>query len=259
MTSMPAVDALSAFRLDGRVAVVTGASGGLGWRFAEVLHGAGATVVLAARRQERLDELAAQLPGSDPIALDLEDDASIVSLMEQVQDRHGGVDVLVNNAGLGGGAPAESEPMDDFRRKVEINLVALFRVSQLSARQMLEKGSGSIVNIASMFGLVGGGEAPLAAYCASKGGVINLTRDLACQWATRGIRVNALAPGYFRSEMTEKRLADPDGLAWVERNTAMHRFGAAHELDGALLFLASDASSFVTGQTLSVDGGWTIH
>jgi NAD(P)-dependent dehydrogenase (short-subunit alcohol dehydrogenase family) len=249
---------LDAFSLDGKIAVVTGASSGLGLRFAQVLHAAGATVVLVARRKDRLQALELDLPGSLAVPTDISEDDSLVQLMETVQTRYGGVDILVNNAGSGGVSPAELEPIEAFRRVVEINLVSQFRLCQLAANQMFPRGGGSIVNVSSMFGTMASGFVPLAAYAASKGGLSNLTRELAAQWATRNVRVNALAPGWFASEMTERRFADNDSMEWIKTKTPMARTGRPEELDGALLFLASSASSYVTGHTLAVDGGWTI-
>jgi NAD(P)-dependent dehydrogenase (short-subunit alcohol dehydrogenase family) len=248
--------ASSLFSLAGRVAVVTGASSGLGRRFAQVLHRAGATVVLAARRADRLESLAAELPGSMVVVTDVEVDSSLVALADRVGEAHGGIDVLVNNAGLGGARPALGEAVDDFRRIVEVNLISLFRLSQLAALQMVGRGGGSIVNVASIWGLVGGG-LPLSAYSASKGGVISLTRDLANEWAEHGVRVNSIAPGWFPTEMTQHRFADDEKLQWICDRTPLGRGGREDELDGVLLFLASDASSYVTGQTIAVDGGWT--
>jgi NAD(P)-dependent dehydrogenase (short-subunit alcohol dehydrogenase family) len=247
------------FRLDGRVAVVTGASSGLGARFARVLHGAGARVVLAARRLDRLEQLAAELPDSLPVACDVGRPEDVEQLVERTLDVTGRVDVLVNNAGTDAVGPAEQQVLDDFRRVIDVNLVGLFHLTQLAARPMLARGSGVVVNVASILGLVSAAPIPNAAYCASKGAVVNLTRELAVQWARKGVRVNALAPGWFETEMTQEMFADDKGMAFLERNAPMARGGREHELDGALLFLASDASSYVTGHTLVVDGGWTAR
>ncbi len=254
-----ALDPLAPFRLDGRVAVVTGASSGLGARFARVLHGAGATVVVSARRADRLEALVAELDGAVAIPCDVADGSSIERLVEEAVGSLGRIDVLVNNAGMSEVLPGEDEPVDTFRRVLEVNLVGLFHLSQAAGRHMLAAGSGTIVNIASILGLVASGQLPQASYAASKAGVVNLTRELAVQWARRGVRVNAIAPGWFPSEMTDEMFGDEGGQRFIRRNTPMGRGGEEHELDGALLFLASDASTFVTGQTVVVDGGWTAR
>lgn len=254
------------FDLSGRVAVVTGASSGLGCRFARVLHAAGAHVVLAARRQDRLAELAAELndlPGRARVvvqACDVTDEASTQALVDRTVAEFGSVDVLVNNAGLGEAVRAIDETNDHVRATLEVNLVGLFTLSRQVAAVMLEAGSGSIVNIASMLGLVASAPVQQAAYCAAKGGVVNLTRQLGAEWGRKGVRVNAIAPGWFHSEMTaETMFDDPAAMEFIVRETPMARPGEADELDGALLFLASGASSFVTGVTLAVDGGWTAR
>jgi NAD(P)-dependent dehydrogenase (short-subunit alcohol dehydrogenase family) len=249
------------FDLSDRVAIVTGASSGLGRRFARVLHGAGATVVAAARRAELLDELAEELGERlVPHAADVANEPDVEALVERAMACRGRIDVVVNNAGIGGAVPAEDETMTQWRRTMAVNVDGLFHLSQLAGRHMLDAGAGSIVNIASILGLVAAAPIKQAAYCASKGAVVNLTRELAGQWGRRGVRVNAIAPGWFLSEMTaEEMFADERSMQFVRRNTPMGRPGEAHELDGALLFLASDASSFVTGQILAVDGGWTAR
>jgi NAD(P)-dependent dehydrogenase (short-subunit alcohol dehydrogenase family) len=250
-------DPLAAFRLDGRVAIVTGASSGLGRRFAAVLHGAGARVVVAARRADRLDELVARLPGAVAVPGDVTDDADRQQLVDRALELDERIDVLVNNAGVSMPLPAEDEPLDQFRQVVEVNLHALFGLSQLVGRQMLGQGQGSIVNIASVLGLVAAAPIKQASYTASKGAVVNLTRQMGAEWGRRGVRVNAIAPGWFETEMTTEMWSDTSSMAYIRRNTPMGRPGRLDELDGALLFLAGDASSFVTGQTLAVDGGWT--
>jgi hypothetical protein len=246
-------------RLDGSVAIVTGASSGLGARFARVLAAAGARVVGAARRAERLERVAAEVEGMEPCACDVSLDADLERLVAFTLERFGQVDVLVNNAGIGGGHPAEDEPAEHFRRVIDVNLNAVFMLSQIAARSMLERGSGCIVNIASMYGLVAAAPVAQASYCASKGGVVNLTRELGAQWARRGVRVNALAPGFFPSEMAAQMIEDERSAKFLRRNTPIGRPGSPHELDAPLLFLASDASSYMTGQTLVVDGGWTAR
>ena len=249
------------FRLHGKVAIVTGASGGLGERFARVLHAAGATVVGGARRADRLEALAGELERFVPVTCDVADDADLARLVAAAVAAGDGVlYVLVNNAGISDGPlPALDEDPALFRRVVDVNLTAVFVLTQQVAALMVERGGGSIVNISSVHGLVAAAPNHQAAYVASKAGIIGLTRELACQWATKGVRVNAIAPGYFASELTEAMFEDEGGRRWVERNTPMRRPGAAHELDGALLFLAGAASTYVTGQVLAVDGGFTAR
>ena len=257
----PLSDPAALFRLDGRVAIVTGASSGLGNRFARVLHGAGAHVVVAARRADRLAALAQDLGDRVSVAeADLTDAAARERLVADALAVSGRLDVLVNNAGFGEPAPAEAETLEHFGRTMNINVTALFHLSQLAGRAMLAQGSGSIVNIASILGLVAAAPIKEVSYCAAKGAVVNLTRGLGAEWARKGVRVNAIAPGWFPSEMTrEQMFDDASGLDFIVRNTPMGRGGHEHELDGALLFLASDASTYVTGHILAVDGGWVAR
>lgn len=244
------------FRLDGNVAVITGASSGIGAHFARVLAGAGAEVVLAARREKPLCSVADSCPGGHAIVCDVTQDADRRRLVESTHERFGRIDILVNNAGLSQVVPATDENIDSFSSIVGVNLTATFALSQLAGARMLAAGGGSIINVASIYGLVASGSLPQAAYAASKGGVVNLTRELSAQWAEKAVRVNALCPGWFRSEMTASMVDDEKGLSWITRRTPMRRVGELHELDGALLFLASRASSYVTGINLPVDGGY---
>jgi hypothetical protein len=245
------------FDLTGQVAIVTGASSGLGERFSRVLTAAGASVVLAGRRAERLRRVAADLPGALAVECDVTRDEDCQRLVDTVLTRHQQIDILVNNAGASQPARALDESADQFQRILQVNLVGVYRLCHLIGAHMVARGAGSIVNVASMFGLVGSGRMPQASYAASKAAVINLTRELAAQWARSGVRVNALAPGFFETEMTHDLFARPEGAQWVGRLTPMGRGGQPGELDGALLFLTSRASSYATGSVLVVDGGWT--
>jgi len=250
---------MTSFDLSDRVVIVTGASSGLGEQFALALHAAGAKVVAVARRKERLDALAAACPGLDARPLDVTDDEGCNRLVEDVRTTYGRIDGLVNNAGLGTPALALEDSLDHFRRVLDVNVTSVFHLSRLVAPVMIEAGRGSIVNIASVYGL--GSTYPVgdASYASSKAAVINLTRDLAGQWGKRGVRVNAIAPGFFRTEMAEEIFTNEAAHKRISLATPLRRTGEPGELDGALIFLLSDASSYVTGQTIAVDGGWTTH
>jgi NAD(P)-dependent dehydrogenase (short-subunit alcohol dehydrogenase family) len=254
------IDVGALFSLEGRTALVTGASSGLGARFARVLHAAGADVVVTARRADRLDALCAQLGERvTAVPCDLADADAREALVARVHDERGALDVLVNNAGVAPPGDALREGVEQFRQVLEINTVAPFHLAQLVAPRMIERGSGAIVNVASVLGLVGAAPLRVASYSTSKGALVNLTRELAMQWARKGVRVNALAPGWFATEMTAVMWSDERARAYIEANTPMARAGAEGELDAALLLLAGAGSSFVTGLVLTVDGGWTAR
>ncbi|WP_432826142.1 SDR family NAD(P)-dependent oxidoreductase [Dactylosporangium sp. CA-092794] len=246
------------FRLDRKVAIVTGASSGLGVAFAQALAEAGADVVLGARRADRLAETARLVEQAGrqalAVATDVSDPASCTALVAAAVERFGHVDILINNAGIGTAVPATRETPEQFRQVIDVNLNGCYWMAQACGRVMLP--GSSIVNISSVLGLTTAG-LPQAAYAASKAGLIGLTRDLAQQWTGRkGIRVNALAPGFFTSEMTDQYT--PGYMESQRGRIPAGRTGDPRELAATVVFLASDAAGYITGQTLPVDGGMTI-
>ncbi|BCP67217.1 SDR family oxidoreductase [Thermus thermophilus] len=249
---------LEKFRLDGKAALVTGGSRGLGLEAALALKEAGAKVAVVARRASFFEEARKAL-GEDALYLegDVRDEARLEAIAEEVEERLGPLTVLVNAAGVSWGAPSLEMPVEKVREVLEVNLVGAFLASRVAARRMKERGYGKIIHIASVAGLKGEYPEVLDAvgYSASKGGLIALTRDLAVKWGRWGIRVNALAPGFFPTRMTEKVL--PRAEAFLKATLPLGRPGAPGELGGAVLFLASPASDYVTGAVLPVDGGAT--
>lgn len=251
--------ALRMFDLEGRVAIVTGASSGLGEGIARALASVGAKVAVVARRVDRLTAIAGELDGL-AIGWDLVDPSDVDRLVAQVAEELGGPEILVNAAGnIFSQEPAEHEELDDVLRTLNLNLVAPYRLAQEVFPYMVAAERGAIVNVSSISGHVGIPGIPQASYAASKLGLSGLTAELAVQWARHSIRVNTVAPGFFRSEITEGLYDDERGSSWLRRNTPLPYDGTVDDIVGAVLWLVSDAGRYVTGQTIVVDGGWTVR
>ena len=251
------------FGMQGKTALITGASSGLGAFFARVLADAGASGVITARREDRLEALASEINGSGGTAIamacDVDDAANVAEVFDRAWSECGRLDVVVNNAGIvgDGGFVPEKLPNEIFEATLKTNLVGVWYCCKEAGQRMLADGKGgSIINITSVLGMGGSCDTP-AAYQTSKAGVINLTRNLACSWADRKVRVNAIAPAYFPSEMTGPYWEVDGYTEYVEGATPMGRIGELDELAGPLLLLASDASSYMTGMTMPVDGGYS--
>lgn len=251
------------FDLTGKIALVTGASSGLGVQFAKALADAGASVAICARRVEKLEGVRAEIEAMGvpcrAYRCDVLDTNQISAMVAQVEADFGRIDILVNNAGIGEVAPSEELPDDMWNRVIGTNLNAVYFCAREVGKVMLKNGYGKIINMGSIHSEVAMSAQtwPIAAYAAAKGGVKMLTKSLASEWASKGITVNALGPAYFGSEMTQEIL-DSDGFdAVAKAYCPMGRAGRPGELDGALLYFASDASSYTTGQLLCIDGGWT--
>ncbi|WP_135301871.1 SDR family NAD(P)-dependent oxidoreductase [Haloarcula amylovorans] len=257
------MSALERFSLDGETAIVTGAAQGLGREMADALAEMGADVAIADVNLEKAERTAAELDGeTDVVAVevDVTDEASVEAMVEDVTDRLGPIDVLVNNAGIVENSAAEETDIDSWRRVVAVNLDGVFLCAKHVGQQMLERGEGRIVNISSMSGFDVNVPQKQASYNTTKAGVRMLTQSLAVEWGDRGVRVNAIAPGYMRTDLVDEVLAaNPDmEETWLE-NTPLGRLGQPEELRDLVVYLASDASSYMTGTTVNIDGGYTAR
>ena len=251
------------FDLTGRVAIVTGCSTGLGVQMAKALASQGCTIVPIARRLEKLQEVSAMLNETYgvktlPLRCDITDTDQVNDVVSTVMKEFGRIDILINNAGTGAVAPAEDITDEQFSNEVNIDLFGSFKVARAVAKQaMIPAKYGRIINIASMYGLVGNKIAPASPYHAAKGGVVNLTRALAAEWGKYGITVNSICPGYFVTPLTKETLDSEWFQQYAQGAIPMERYGVEGELDSAAIFLSSPASSYVTGVALPVDGGYT--
>jgi gluconate 5-dehydrogenase len=249
------------FDLTGKTAIVTGGSRGLGKEMAEGLAEAGASLMLCARREEWLNETLEEFRGRGFAAegeiCDVSNAEDIQAVVNETIEKFGKVDILINNAGISWGAMPEDMPLEKWQQVLNVNLTGCFLFAQAVGREMLENGNGSIINIASVSGITSSANGPFyAGYAASKAGLIGLTRELAASWGRKGIRVNAIAPGFFHSRLADKVIDIYERS--IQETNAIPRIGKEGELKGAAVFLASDASSYITGQTIVVDGGMTI-
>ena len=252
----PHVSTLPIFSLDGRVAIVTGGSRGIGFEIAKAMHDSGAQIIIADRLREDGEAAAAAL-GAEFVETDVTDSESVRRLAEQTVARHGRIDILANIAGIALNTPSEETTDQDWRRVMSVNLDGVFFCCREVGKTMLKQGQGVIVNMASMSGIISNRPQPQSAYNASKAGVILLTKSLAGEWAGRGVRVNSIAPGYVGTPMTKLGLDTPEWRqAWLE-STPMGRLAEPAEIAPLAVFLASDASSFMTGSTVVIDGGYT--
>lgn len=252
---------MNLFDVSGKTALVTGASSGLGVQFARALAGHGADLVIVARRIERLKKLSEEIRGMGrkclPLQCDVANTGDVKSAVESAVREYGKVDILVNNAGVAEVEPAETHTDEQWDRVMNTNIRGVFLFAREAGKVMIAHRYGKIINIASIFGLVGNTVSTNVSYHASKGAVITFTRALAAEWAKHNITVNAIGPGFFLTEMTQGIAENKQFAEFIRFRCPMGRLGRPGELDGALLFLASDASSFVTGQIVFVDGGWT--
>jgi NAD(P)-dependent dehydrogenase (short-subunit alcohol dehydrogenase family) len=258
MKSMPTTTSYApAFRLDGKVALVTGASRGIGYGLAKALAEVGARVAVSARDEEALTQLSASIPDSLVVPMDMRDVASIRHGVRRVEQHFGRLDILVNNAGLGANHPALDVTEADWDELMTVNLKGTFFCAQAAAKGMLERGYGRIINMSSQAGVVG--IVDHAVYCASKGGVNQLTRVMALEWSRHGVTVNAVGPTFIYTPGTAERLDDPEYRAAVLRRIPADRIGDISDVAGAVIYLASDAAKLVSGTCLLVDGAWTAQ
>jgi NAD(P)-dependent dehydrogenase (short-subunit alcohol dehydrogenase family) len=249
------------FDLTGKTAIVTGGSRGIGKEMAEGLAEAGASLMLCARRKEWLDETVAQFQtdGYNVIGktCDVSKPEQVQAVVDEAVQKFGKVDILVNNAGVSWGAMPEEMPIEKWQHVLDVNLTGCFLFAQAAGREMLKRNTGSIINIASISGITSSANGPFyVGYVASKAGLIGLTRELAASWGRKGIRVNAIAPGFFHSRLADSVIDIYERS--IQENNVIPRVGNEGELKGVAVFLASDASSYITGQTIAVDGGMTV-